>query len=59
MKYNFQDIKKGEVKHCGDYSVDAMRRLCSSAIGWANRNGKKKKFKTYKDNNRLMLVRVK
>ena len=56
MKYNFKEISVGKSKDYGEYSVDAMRKLCSSAIAWSKRNGGK--FKTYKDENKLMIIRV-
>jgi hypothetical protein len=56
-KHNFKDIPKGKSKDYGEYSAEAMRKLCSSAIAWSKRNGGK--FKTYKDDNRLMIIRVK
>jgi len=56
MKYNFKEIPVGKSKDFGEYSVDNMRKLCSSAISWGKRNGGK--FKTYKDEDRLMIIRV-
>ena len=56
MKYKFKEIPVGKSKDYGEYSVDAMRKLCSSAIAWSKRNGGK--FKTYKDDNKLMIIRV-
>lgn len=58
-KYNFHKMKKGDSETIGNYSVEKMRTVASSAIGFCKRYRNNWHFQVTKENNKLVLQRIK